>query len=407
MFFNSLGYRRTVTNLIERLFSFVDSPRERPWVAMGALGIFILLGAGWVNQAQVLPGVSTTDTGLEGPVVDVIWAEDGQHALALVDIDGELELMHRGDSGTWDTLQCNCNATAIGGSSNLWLVGGEDGWFGVMIAGDITIAPRSLNWQGSAPDIVSLDGQLASGWLIAEMAASRTVHSWTGLNISEGATYPINDISLDEIESVSGGALIIGHDQTSNPALGLSSEVLIEAERNSSGSPILTMLHRGAGAPLHTIIAVDDHFEGCTQNCLIAIVAGGDSIYGITSDTTVGRNMHRVAGSIGIETIAMDSNNMLWFQSENGLHNMEIGDQNPTLVKLPDGTPIDLHSASLSGENVVMFSEDGETRITIDPMAQQSLLRSLSLLGDLILVMTFVAFFGFGGHALLRKHDVL
>ena len=407
MFFNSLVHRRVVTNLIERLFSFVDSPGERPWVAMGAFGIFILLGAGWMNQAQVLPGVSTTETDLPGSVLDVIWSEDGEHALALVDDNGDMKLMLRGDSGSWSEINCNCNATAIGGSDNLWLVGGEDGWFGVMIAGDNSIAPRSLNWQDTAPDIVSLDGQMASGWLIAEMATSRTVHSWTGLNVSEGASYPINDISLDEIESVAGGALIIGHDQTSNPALGLSSEVLIEAERNTSGAPILTMLHRGAGAPLHTIIPVDDHFEGCTQNCLIAIVGGGDSIYGITSDSTVGRNMHRIAGSIGMQTIAMDSQNMLWFQSTNGIYNLEIGDQNPTFVKMPDGTPTDLHVASIAGENVVMFSEDGKTRVTIDPMAQQSLLRSLSLLGDLILVMTFVAFFGFGGHALLRKHGVL
>ena len=407
MFFNSLGHRGAVTNVVERLFSFVDSPAERPWVAMGALAIFILLGAGWVNQAQVLPGVSTTETGLEGPVVDVIWDENGHHALALVDSGDELALMLRDESGTWSEIQCNCNATAIGGSSNLWLVGGEDGWFGVMIPGDNDIAPRSLNWQSPAPDIVSLDGQLASGWLIAEMATSRTVYSWSGLNVSEGATYPINDISLDEIESVSGGALIIGHDQTSNPVLGLSSEVLIEAERNTTGPPILTMLHRGAGAPLHTIIPVDGHFEGCIQNCLIAVVGGGDSIYGITSDSTVGRNMHRIAGSIEVNTITMDSQNMLWFKSENGLYNLEIGDQNPTLVKLPDGTPSDLHSASMAGDNVVMFSEEGDTRVTIDPMAQQSLLRSLSLLGDLILVMTFVAFFGFGGYALLRKHEVL
>jgi hypothetical protein len=407
MFFNSLGHRRVVTNLIERLFSFVDSPRERPWVAMGAFGIFILIGAGWVNQAQVLPGVSITETDLPGAVVDIVWSEDGEHALALVDDGDNIILMLRGDTGSWNTIDCNCNATAIGGSENLWLVGGEDGWFGFMFAGENTIAARSLNWQDTAPDIVSLDGQLASGWLIAEMATSRSVYSWSGLNVSEGASYPINDISLDQIESVAGGALIIGHDQTSNPAQGLSSEVLIEAERNTSGAPILTMLHRGAGAPLHTIIPVDNHFEGCTQNCLIAIVGGGDSIYGITSDSTVGRNMHRVAGSIGIETIAMDSQNMIWYQSENGLYNLQIGDPNPTLMKLPEGTPGDLYAASIAGDNVVMFSEDGETRVTIDPMAQHSLLRSLSLLGDLILVMTFLAFFGFGGHALLRKHAVL
>ena len=48
------------------------------------------------------------------------------------------------------------------GSSSLWLVGGEDGWFGGHDSSDNDIASRSPNWQSLAPDIVSLDGQLAS-----------------------------------------------------------------------------------------------------------------------------------------------------------------------------------------------------------------------------------------------------
>jgi hypothetical protein len=86
---------------------------------------------------------------------------------------------------------------------------------------------------------------------------------------------------------------------------------------------------------------------------------------------------------------------------------LEIGDAQPTNVICPDGAPTDLTTAASSGDNIVMFSEDGASRVTIDPSAQHSLLRSLSLLGDLILVLTFVAFAGFGGHALLRKHDII
>ena len=76
MFFNSLGHRGTVTNPLERLFSFVDSPSERPWVAMGALGIFILIGASWVNQAQVLPelkGTQHEETTLEDRKYGYFW----------------------------------------------------------------------------------------------------------------------------------------------------------------------------------------------------------------------------------------------------------------------------------------------------------------------------------------------
>ena len=64
MFFNFIGHRPSVDNIIERMFAFVDSPRERPWVAMGGLAIFILIGAVWVNQAQVLPVVCISETGV-------------------------------------------------------------------------------------------------------------------------------------------------------------------------------------------------------------------------------------------------------------------------------------------------------------------------------------------------------
>jgi hypothetical protein len=239
---------------------------------------------------------------------------------------------------------------------------------------------------------------MIQGWLIVENGPTRTVHTWSGLNVSNGTAYPIPSIVMDDIETVSGGALIIGHDSTgSNPALGeKSSEVLIDAAGGSGGSPQLFLLHRGAGSPFHTIISMDD-------SSFIAIVGGGDAIYGVTME----RNVHRIAGSIGVSTIAIDDAGMLWFKGENGLSNMEIGDLEPSAITCPEGAPLDLTVAANSGGNIVMFSEDGSTRVTIDPSAQHSLLRSLSLLGDLLLVLTFVGFVGFGGHALLRKHDVL
>ena len=387
-----------MANIIERLFTFVDSPRERPWVAMCALSIFILIGAAWVNQAQVLPGVSVSETGLPGPIVDIMWDEDGDQALALVDGGNNLDLMIRDNEGTWTSLDCDCNVTAIGGTESQWMAGGEDGWIGIVWADSSSISARSLDWSASPPDIVSLDGTLENGWLIAANGQSRTVHTWSGLSVSNGTNYPISTIVMDEIEVVSGGALIIGHDTTSsNPALGeQSSEVLIDAAGGSGSAPQLTLLHRGAGSPFHTIIPMDD-------SSFIAIVGGGDAIYGVTME----RNIHRIAGSIGVETIAIDDSEMLWFRGENGLSNMQIGDTDVTFVTCPAGAPTDLTAAASSGENIVMFSEDGSTRVTIDPSAQHSLLRSLSLLGDLILVLTFVAFVGFGGHALLRKHDIL
>ena len=398
MFFNFIVHRPSVDNIIERMFAFVDSPRERPWVAMGGLAIFILIGAVWVNQAQVLPGVSVSETGLSGSVVDIMWDADGDQALALVENGNDLEMMIRDSQGTWSALDCNCNVTSIGGTESQWVAGGEDGWVGIMNAGSTSISPRSFNWPNSPPEIVSLDGDINDGWLIVQDGPNRLIHTWAGLNVSEGTAYSISTIVMDEVEAVSGGALIIGHDMAgSNPAQGqASSEVLIDAAGGSGSSPQLTLLHRGAGSPFHTIVPMDD-------SSFIAIVGGGDAIYGVSAD----RNVHRIAGSIGVSTIAIDDEGILWFKGDNGLSTLEIGEAQPTNLICPDGAPKDLTSAASSGGNIVMFSEDGSSRVTIDPTAQNSLLRSLSLLGDLILVLTFVAFAGFGGHALLRKHEIL
>jgi hypothetical protein len=67
----------------------------------------------------------------------------------------------------------------------------------------------------------------------------------------------------------------------------------------------------------------------------------------------------------------------------------------------------DVASAHRAGENIVLMSADGAERVTIDPNAQNSVLHSLLLLGDLVLVLILITFVGFGGYALLRKHDVL
>ncbi len=389
-----------MANTFERLFAFIESPQERPWVAMGALAIFFLIGASWINQAQVLPGVSVSETGLEGSIVEIIWDDDGMEALALIEDNGQLNLYARtlsnSDGWIWEARDCDCNVTSIGGDGDSWVIGGENGWMGIMSSTGLDISPRSLNWPSTAPDIISLDGDISNGWMIVGDTNSQNVHTWAGLEVSQGAAYPIPEIVLDEVKEVAGGALIIGHDKSSNPALGLSSEVLIDAARNSNNAPQLTLLHRGAGAPFHTIIPMAD-------SPFIAVVGGGDAIYGVTME----RNIHRVSNSIEVQTFAIDDHDVIWFVNQNGLHTHDIGDVESTSIVLPNGVSTDLVGASMSGDNLVMFSSDSSNRVTIDVEAQHSVLRSLSLLADLILVMTFVAFAGFGGHALLRKHELV
>jgi hypothetical protein len=384
---------------LTRIFGFIDSPEERPWVAMGAFAIFVMLGCLWIHQAQVLPGVSSTETGLKSTIIDMKWNAEGTEALALVSSDSNFELMLRSANGDWSSIDCQCNPLSIGGSTNSWVVGGENGWFGHMSPESQNLMPRSLEWPGVAPDIISLDGDISSGWMIVEGGNGiRSVQTWNSLQVSNSSTSPLESVILTEIEAISSGALIIGYDLSAgNPADGPTAEVLIAAT-STLESPQLDLLHLGAGSILHTIIPI---YNGPWASTFVAIVAGGDSVYGVQMDHSV----HRIPGASGSETIAMDDNGALWMSEGSNVETFGMGDSESQNVVLPEN--VDIDTSFSAGENIVMLSSDGSVRITIDPSAQHSVLQSLQLLGDLILILILIAFAGFGGFSLLNKHEVI
>ena len=182
MFFNSLGHRRVMANVIERVFTFVDSPRERPWVSMGALAIFILLGAAWVNQAQVLPGVSVSETGLSDPILDIIWYADGDQALALVQDGSGAELMVRSSEGTWSAVECACNVTAIGGLQPkgfllAWMVG-----LACLPPGQAILPPAHSVCPVVHTASYHMTAVTKMEWLTLETGTTRTITTWYGLH---------------------------------------------------------------------------------------------------------------------------------------------------------------------------------------------------------------------------------
>jgi len=402
MFFNFFAHNRVVSDVIGRVFAFLDSPQERRWVAMGAFVLFLILGAGWVSQARVLPGVSSSETGLPGPFLDIEWDASGTEALALVDLPEGPTLMARDADGVWTEIECECNATAIGGSTSDWVIGGEEGWFGVMLPGSTVVRTRSLQWSSAGADIISLDGDIDSGWLIAEHEGGNlAVHTWSGLELSNGTAAPLSSIVLTEVEEVSGGALLIGHDLAGgNPAGGATTEVLLDGAVTVGEAPHLDLLHLGAGQPFHTILPAEAEPWG---EVFVAIVGGGDATYGVEVD----RSVTRIPSAPGSVAMALDGQGTLWFSGEAGIATLGISDSEAQEVILPGGMGEDVASAHRAGENIVLMSADGAERVTIDPNAQNSVLHSLLLLGDLVLVLILITFVGFGGYALLRKHDVL
>ncbi len=401
MFFNFVGPIGVVSELLSRMFSFLDSPDERPWVAMGAFAIFVMLGCLWIHQAQILPGVSSTETSLDGEVLDMQWGADGTHALALVESDSGPVLQLRSSDGSWNDFECGCNPTAIGGSVSSWIIGGEDGWFGQIIPGSDTLITRSLEWVESPPDIVSIDGDLYSGWMIVEFENGiRGAMTWDLLEVSNSTLAPLESIILTDVEVVSGGALIIGYDLSAgNPADGPTAEVLIAGSVIPESAPHLDLLHLGAGAPFHTILSIED---GPWSDAFIAIVAGGDTVYGIQVDHSV----HRIPGSTGSDTMTMDQDGGLWLSDDSTVLTFGMGDSSSRTILLPDGMGDDIAKAFTAGDSVVLIASDGSERVTIDPSAQHSLLQSLQILGDFILFLVFLVFAGFGAHTLLRRHEI-
>ena len=401
MLFNFVGPIGGVSEVLSRMFAFLDSPDERPWVAMGAFAVFVMLGCLWIHQAQVLPGVSSTDTGLEGEVLDMQWGSDGTDALALVDSSSGPILQIRDSDGSWSTLECACSPTAIGGSDSSWVIGGENGWFGQIDAGSNNLMTRSLEWGGTPPDILSIDGDLYSGWMIVELENGiRETVTWNLLEVSNQTPAPLASIILTDVEVVTGGALIIGYDLSAgNPADGPTAEVLIAGSVVPESAPHLDLLHLGAGAPFHTILSTDD---GPWSDVFIGIVAGGDSVYGIQMDHSV----HRIPGSTGSDTMAMDSEGGLWLSDDSTLLTFGMGDSSYRTVLLPEGVGDDIGMAFSAGDSVVLIASDGSERVTIDPSAQHSILQSLQILGDFILFLVFLVFAGFGAHTLLRRHEI-
>jgi hypothetical protein len=403
MLFNFIVSIGIVSDIFTRLFQFLDDPDERPWVAIGAFAIFVILGAAWIHQSQVLPGVSVSDTQLSGQVIDMYWNEEGTQALALIESASGSELMLRDSTGTWTPIDCDCTPTSIGGTSSSWVIGGADGWMGMIDSGpDAYLQTRPLEWPSGALDIVSLDGSSSAGWMIAESGnGMRTAHTWDGLSVSNGTAAPLSTIILTDVEMVSGGSLLIGHDLSAgNPADGPTAEVLIDGANVIGGAPVLDLLHLGAGQSFHTIIPVEN---GPWYNAFIGIVAGGDSTYGIQAD----RSVHRIPGAFGSDTIALDSTGSLWMSDGDHIETIGMGDESSNAVVMPASIDVDISSMYMAGDNIVMISVDGAERISIDPSAQHSLLHSLQLLGDVLLILVLFAFGGFGGHALLRKHDVI
>ena len=403
MFFNVPVPMGTVSNALERLFAFVDAPRERPYVSMGGFVVFIILGAIWTAQAQVLPGVSTTETGLPGPLIDIEWSDDHHLAIAIVDTpDGE-QLMLRDLRGQWTETDCQCNVTAVGGGGEMWVIGGQDGWMAAKVPGNAGLMVRSLEWPaGEAGDILALDGDLYSGWMIAAHAGGeRRVHTYVGLTVSEGAVAPMDSLMMHDIAVVTGGALVIGHDLVgANPAAGANAEVLLDAAA-TEGAPQLTLIHRGAGTPFHTVLSLAE--DNPWSGAFIALVGGENGIHGVASD----RGLHRIPGTAGTLAFTSDAEGTLWLQGEDGLSTLTYGEGVVDSKTLPAGIEADLVIMDRAGDRIVLFNEDASTRVTIDPTAQDSILHSLSLLGDLLLALVFLAFVTLGGRMFLQKVEVL
>ncbi len=398
-----------MSDVLASIQALLQSDEDNRGKSLVLLACFILLGSIWVGQAQVLPGVSVSEMNLQGSVDAIEWGNDGSDVVALVSDGDDSTLRAHSGSGGWVAVSCSCTPLSISHGPSGWLVGGEDGFFGLIssLASDQpSVTPRDLSWPEGNPDgnhVVSVSGQLSDGWMVSEGAGGeRVVRTWLGLFLSNGTGADRDSIIIDSVHQGDSNALVLGHDMSlGNPTRGANGEVLISATASAGESPQLRLLHLGTGGVLHTVLSAGD---GPFSDAFDSLVAGGSGVYGVKEDLSV----HRILGAPGSTGAVLDTAGILWLADESHLWKMAFGSAFAEAQVLPDGVPTEFSSLSSSGLTIsALTANDSPQRVTVDPAASKSVLTSLDALGSLFLLLILISVGVSGGWKVGRKTGIL
>ena len=364
------------------LARLLEEEGERQWASMAVFTAFVLIGAMWLSQAQLLPGVASSDLDAGGTVVDIAWASDGIEAVAIVDSGGQDQLRARLSDGAWVDVSCACTPLDVTLGPSGWLVGGEMGFFGLIghLDGEnVAVSPRTLSFPDAVRgdlEVISVSGGLSEGWLVTEAPGGVTqLRSYIGLAASAPATAELDRVQLDSVHAISGGALVLGHDdEHGNPTSGPSGEVLLDAVAVPGEAPRLRLLHLAGGATFHTVMAVP---ETSSWSAFDALVAGGSNLYGVSAS----RDVTVIPGALGSDGAALIGDKV-WMLVDGGLATHTFAAASSTLHETPFAMPTGAHVAA-TGDVLQLVDAREESRIRVDTLAASNVFNGLGAMGDL------------------------
>jgi len=421
-------------SFFDKIRYWLREESDMQWLSIGVFFMIIIAGAFFFEHANVLSGWVQSDAQNHGTMIDIDWNDDGSKALAIFSNAGDKNLMSWDNENGWKSLTYDSEPNAVDWAPALqhWYIGTNDGvevWTGIGTASN----QMAMNWPENTTNnrVIDISSSGVSGFIITQSTDGSMIHYFEGTEVSSGTSPPStgndganeydsnendenstegelqqigsnsanqqNHVQLTHVEMIdSGRALVIGSSSVFgiNPTNALTIGSLYDVWASGTGNPNIQLIHSKAGVELSQIINLNDSWGekeavviGPTD-CLII------DINGIVSELCEG------GGSSG----AIDLDGTLWITSStNSLEIKKIScseNQESHVTRnlqLPEKYEINSRLAKISGDELQFYGTDddgNEVKATLDPTASQSVLRSLDMLGQLIVFIIAISVFG-------------
>ena len=371
------------------------------WVALTCFIIFAAVGAIAINESMYMPGWKTiSQDDASGSMLDIEWDATGENGLAIYVLEGDY-ILKQLPSG--DEISISADPTCIDYSEGTWLIGTDTGSIFEWDANNSVVSESGITWPNNMTpeliiDITSSD-KGDSGYIITQPSSGSPVLRSLFLNqVSLPSTGLDENIELNAIEITPGGnAIAIGTLKSHlgyNPTLGSTGEVVVEtwveAWGNSSmGIPKVQILHSATGASLHSLMILGEEW-GSDK---VAIAAGASSTLIINSDHTVSEI------NAGSSAAAIDNKGTIWLAAQDGKDQVSIIEPGAEIVstfKLTSQQSIISERGVSAGDSIEFYGTDDsgdDSKVRVNTNSRNSLLSSISALGEITFVFTSLIIF--------------
>ena len=427
-------------SFFDKIRYWLREESDMQWLSIGVFFMIIIAGAFFFDHANVLSGWVQSDVSEQGTLIDIDWNDDGSKALAIFSDSGDKQLKSWNNEDGWKSITYDSEPNAVDWAPTLqhWYIGTNDG-IEVWTGSGTSSNQMAMNWPDNSTNnrVIDISSSGVSGFIITQSTDGSMIHYFNGPEVSQG-TYPpstgsdgsssennnANDdtnstdddlqqigsnsathqshVQLTHVEMIdSERALVIGSSSVFgiNPTNALTIGSLYDVWASGTENPNIQLIHSKAGVELSQIINLENTWGENNE----AVVIGPTDCLIINMDGIVSE-LCDGGGSSG----AMDLDGNLWITSAtNSLEIRKIsctGEHNSHVTKnllLPEKYEINARLATISGNEVqfeVQFygtdDSGNEVKATLDTSASQSVLRSMDMLGQLIVFIIAISVFG-------------